>query len=148
MTAISDGSSVNSGLDRRAEVRLQALPIGLVRLGDERADRPVVDQVDVAPGGVVVVAGVGVLVGRPDEERIGPRRVEGQFRGLEVPVLREHQAAGRAAGIALLVVDPDDHAELLAGLDRAGQRLPVLLRTQVVLSNATLQTTPPRPRSL
>ena len=45
----------------------------------------------------------------------------------------EHQSAGRPAGVAVLVVEPDDQPQLPARLDPGQEGLPVLLALHVVL---------------
>jgi len=104
-----------------------------VRVGNEGTDRAVVDQIDVAPGGVVVVAGVRVLVSPTHEERVALRTIHGQGQGLEGRVFLEDQSARGTAGIAFFVIEPDDHAEFLAGTDPGYEGLPVLLGSHVIV---------------
>ncbi len=102
------------GHDWIAEERFQPFPVLVVRVAHEASHGIGVQQIDVAPRGVVVVVGMRKLIRRPHEERIVTGGIEGQFERFESGILAQHQTSGRSAGVSLLVVNPDHQLPLTA----------------------------------
>ena len=86
---------------------LQPPPVRLVRLIEKALHRSIIDQVDVTSGSIVVVAGMGMLVGRSEDKRGILRGIQREFCRLEVAVLCQNEPTRCTAGIAVLVVEPD-----------------------------------------